>query len=169
MLFKNRRWDGGFVDLGARREVSGEKNAWCGTWREVRLFEKSNRSVRLGLSAPDFYKESVTFAWKHQRIGGFCLISSKNLSPKHRFFALFRRAFRDVTFESEVSFTSTLMEPDFLAKSERFAGKARHVWAICRFFSPCLGKFTQTWCSFQAQNLGSKRLSFTRLILSKNL
>ena len=55
------------------------------------------------------------------------LISAKNLYPKHRFFALFRRAFRDVTFESEVSFTSTLMEPDFLAKSERFAGKARHV------------------------------------------
>ena len=27
----------------------------------------------------------------------------------------------------EVGFTDTLVEPDFLAKSERFAGKARHV------------------------------------------
>ena len=56
-----------------------------------------------------------------------CLISAKNLYPKHRFFALFRRTFRDVTFESEVSFMSTLMEPDFLAMSERFAGKVHEV------------------------------------------
>ena len=40
---------------------------------------------------------------------------------------LFRQTFRDVTFESEVSFMSTLMEPDFLAMSERFAGKVHQV------------------------------------------
>ena len=37
-----------------------------------------------------------------------------------------------------------LSEPDFLAMSERFAGKhAKSEW-FCRFFSPYLSKFTQT-------------------------
>ena len=72
-----------------------------------------------------------------------CLISSKNLCSKHRFFALFRRTLKCAR-------DCPSMEPDFLAESELFAGKVHRVWAICRFFSPSLSCFTQTWCTFQA-------------------
>ena len=71
-------------------------------------------------SAPDFCKESVTFACSQQRICGFCLISSKNRCPKHRFFALFRRGLKRVRAHPS-------REPDVIVMSEQFAGKAHHV------------------------------------------
>ena len=77
---------------------------------------------------------------------------SKNRCRKYRFFALFRRAFRDVPFGSSVvswALSSSLIFspclsnlPEKYTKSELFAG----------FFSPCLSKFTQTSCIFQARN-----------------
>ncbi len=130
--------------------------AWPCAWPRVMRKARSSSLRELQLNRKAYIKR----AWLLQRFCNFCLItpknlwicliSTKNLYPKHRFFALFRQPFRDVTFESEVSFMSTLMEPDFLDMSEWFAGKAHHVWAICRFFSPSLSCFTQTWWTFQA-------------------
>ena len=82
---------------------------------------------------------------KTSKIRWICLISSKNRCLKHRFFTLFRRALKRAR-------DCLSMKPDSLTMSERFAGKVRQVWAICRFFSSCLSKFTQTWWAFQARN-----------------
>ena len=55
-----------------------------------------------------------------------CLILLKNRWLKYRFFVLFRRVFRDIALDL-VWFMGAFIEPDFLAKSERFAGKVRQV------------------------------------------
>ena len=100
-----------------------------------------------------FLKRICNFCLNASKNLWICLISSKNLCPKYRIFALFRLAFQahfsGGTLKRARDCPSK--EPDFLAMTERFAGKVHQVWAICRFFSSCLSKFTQTWCSFQAQ------------------
>ena len=52
-----------------------------------------------------------------------CLILSKNLWPKYRFFALFRQTLKRFS----TGFIGAHTEPDFVAMSERFAGKVHYV------------------------------------------
>ena len=71
-------------------------------------------------------------------------IQAKNLCLKYRFFALFRRALRrsQGALQWSLIFSSSLNDlPEKRTMSE---------W-LCRFFSPCLSKLTQTSCAFQAR------------------
>ena len=90
-------------------------------------------------------------AWKYQRICGFAWfckrIGGSNTDSLH-----FSGGLLSIPKAYFMSiFTNTFMEPDFLVESEQFAGILHEVWAICRFFSSSLSKFTQTWRTFQAR------------------
>ena len=141
---------------------------WRAAWREERCTWRVARgSLHVARRSSLREKQPTCKAWAKrawflQRICNFCLKASKNLWIclvllknrwlKYRFFALFRRAFRDVTFGSSVAswalsssliFSPSLNDlPEKCTKSEWF----------CRFFSPYLSKFTQIWCAFQASN-----------------
>ena len=84
---------------------------------------------RLICCAPDFYKESVTFAYKHQRFGGFAWfhqrICIQNTESLHFSGSLFR-----LTFQAEVK-----ARPSSLFHGAWFS---RHAWIICRKSSPSL-------------------------------
>ena len=86
-----------------------------------------------------------------------CLISSKNLCLKHRFFVLFRRVSNKLQLglktyrglpSGSLIFSSSLSNlPEKHVMSEWF----------CRFFSPSLSKFTQTSCAFQARGVPAEK------------
>ena len=88
-------------------------------------------SLKILWTLPKNIKESVEFAWFSKRV---CVRSTDSFH----------------FLGEKIEEAHSNKEPDFLAMSEQFAGKVHHVWAICRFFSPCLSAFTQTWHTFQA-------------------
>ncbi len=94
---------------------------------------------------------------KTQKKLWICLILSKNLCLKYRFFVLFRRALNKLQLglktyrglpSGSLIFSSSLSNlPEKHVMSEWF----------CRFFSMSLSKFTQTSCTFQARGVPAEK------------
>ena len=80
-----------------------------------------------------------------------CLISSKNLYLKYRFFLLFRRVSNKLQLglktHRELPPGSLIVSSSLSNLPEKFTMSE---W-FCRFFSLRLSKFTQTSCTFQAR------------------
>ena len=86
-----------------------------------------------------------------------CLISSKNLYLKYRFFLLFRR----VSNKLQLGLKTHRRLPSWslIFSSSLSNLPEKHVMSewFCRFFSPSLSKFTQTSCTFQARGASGEK------------
>ena len=86
-----------------------------------------------------------------------CLISSKNLYLKYRFFLLFRRVSNKpqlgLKMHRELPSGSLIFSPSLSNLPEKCTMSE---W-FCRFFSLRLSKFTQTSCAFQARGVPAEK------------